>query len=554
MQRHLALLTALAACSGHPDVGDDQTPPVLEIDAPERGTTTSVTSIEIRGRAIDDGSGIAEVSVNGVAAKVDGDGGFALTLNTVDGITLLETIAVDAAGNQARDARAVLAGNVVLIAEPVVAGLVGRLSAQAMGGLGEIIGQVANGIDWTALVTGFNPVANSGGTSCNSYSANVESVEHGGFVVDTTAIDGGIGGAVRVTDLVVRGRINFRAVCVSGSTSFTVTADAFDIGAAIVPTLADQAIEVDLEDVTSGFTNFNVNAGGVPGFVEDHFEPQIRDTVAQVLRDQASELVPGLATDFLADFLGTSHSLELLGRSIDLAVWPTAMAWTESGGTITLDGSTQVPGAESAVYLSSPRPAPMASLLPATGLAVGVADDTLNQLLAGMWATGAFTDTSVPIGGDTLDAVFGVEGTEATITMLLPPVASFDGESGGPTRLVIGDLMVDAVDPSGELLASVVVSAEIELTARAGGMGLALSTATPRILAQVLETSPNLIAPIDDAKVAAIAGLAIGQLAGAADDLLTGVPIPGINGASIDATVLASTGGYLVVGGELGFD
>jgi hypothetical protein len=194
----------------------------------------------------------------------------------------------------------------------------------------------------------------------------------------------------------------------------------------------------------------------------------------------------------------------------------------------------------------------MDAMLGSTGLAVAVADDVLNQLLAGMWTSGAFADAMVPLKGDTLDAVFGAEGTQATITMSLPPVASFDRD--GPAQLVIGDLEVEAVAPSGETLARFVVSAEIELTARAGGMGIALSTETGRILAQILETSPALVAPLDANKALALADIAIRQLAGRADDLLTGVPLPGIDGASIEPSILASAGGYLVLGGDLGFE
>lgn len=543
----LALVSLLGACgASNPDVdSDDRSPPTLEITSPERGTTSASTSIEVTGRVIDDGS--VEVSVNGVAAKIDGNGNFAVTLNATEGITLLETVAIDGGGNEARDARAVLAGNLVDIGTPVAAGLVARLSSDGMAGLGMLVGDVANDINWTALAKNYNPVASGSQIGC-SYDAYVDSVRHGGFTVDTGAAEGGIDGAVRAADLVVDGHIDY---CF-GTEEFTVSASAFNLGALIAPRLQGAAIEVDLQGVTATFSNFQLSVSNVPGWIEDQFEGKVRDKIAQVIRDRASTLVPDLATDYLADFLATTHELSLLGRTVGLSVWPTAMSWTATGGTITLDGASSVSGAEGAVYLSSPRQAPGESMLGGTGLAVGVADDVLNQLLAAMWASGAFTDAMIPIEGDTIDAVFGAEGTRATVTLSLPPVASFDRE--GPAQLVIGDLEVDAVDPSGKTLARFVISAEIELTARAGGMGIALSTDTPRILAQVLETAPDLIAPIDEQKVSAIAGIAIGQLASRADDLLAGIPVPGVSGASLEPSVLASAGGYLVIGGDLGFE
>lgn len=545
-----ALLAACTNVASAPGVAADHAPPLLTIETPERGTLSTTSSIEVTGRAIDAGSGIDAVTINGEPVELDADGRFSLPLELGEGITLLETVAVDGAGNEARDGRAVLGGELVDLSTPVGAGLVGHLGAQAIGGLGAAIGDAADAIDWTALARTYNPVAGGGGDSCNSYKATIDSVEHGGFAADTGATSGGISSRVRAVDLVVRGHLSFRALCAGGSASYTVTADAFDLAGFVAPRLESQTVAVDFESVTTRFTNFQLDVSGVPGFVENQLEGAVRDRVAQIIRDKATEVVPPLAANYLADFLARTWHLDLLGQSVDVSMWPSAMSWNAAGGTITLD-ATAAGDLGDGLYLSTPRPAPTEATLPAGGLAIGVADDVLDQLLAGLWSDGAFTGAAVPLDGDALAAVLGGDVAESSMTLSLPPVVGFDGD--GAARLVIGDLILEAVDGSGATLARVAVSAEIDLVPSAGAGGVGVSVDTPRVLAQVLEQSPQLLSPLDADKVEVFAELAIRQLAGRADELLGSLPMPGVSNGALQPTSVNASGGYLVIGGDLAF-
>jgi hypothetical protein len=555
--RHRLLVSAplltLLACSGsgEEEFSADKTAPEIEIDTPQRGALSPSTSIEIAGRVIDRESGIAEVAVNGVAASVAEDGSFSIAVDGGPGITLLETVAVDRAGNRSADARAVLAGELVGIAEPVVAGLVARLSSEAMGGLGDMVADLAGGINWTALARSYNPVAADGGDSCNNYKAYVTSVSHGGIGVGSGAASGGIRGEVSIKSLEVRGYVDWRGFCASGRSNFVITASAYDLGALVAPRLDGGAIAVGLEGVVGTFTNFQLDVSGLPGWVEDRFEGRVRDRLETILEDKVREIVPPLARDFLADFMADGWQLDVLGAALDISIWPTEMEWTAAGGTIALDAATVVAGAESGLYLSSPNPRPAEMALSASGLTLGVADDVLNQLLAGMWTGGVFADAMLPADNDTLGSVLGADVAQASLTMLLPPVASFEG-GGDKALLTVGDLMVEAFGPDGEPLARFVVSAEIELTAVAGDGGVRIKTDTARILAQVLEQSPTLVTELTSEKIAVIADIAIKQLAGQADGLLQTLPIPGLD-ASITPTAVAPAGGYLLLGGELQF-
>ncbi|HEU5055215.1 MAG TPA: hypothetical protein VFU21_01765 [Kofleriaceae bacterium] len=549
-----AVLALAAACTGTITDGrgtsNDTTPPTVEVTSPPRGTVTEDRSVVVAGRVTDDKSPVS-LKVNGNAVEVNPDGSFSTTIEVGDGITLFDTIATDGAGNEANDARAVLSGTLVPQETPVAEGVVANLSGTAMNGLGQLVSSLANNTDFTALATALNPVVDAGG-GCNEAQVYVESVSHGGVEVGVTPVAGGVQAAVSIRSLVVRGHVEFEAICINGSASWTISADAYDVGGVIAPTLASGTITIALAGVTSDFRGFNLDVNNIPGFIEDIFEDDVRDKLAQILRDKVNEMVPSLATAFLAEFLAGAWDISLLGQTISLGVTPSAMTWTEQGGTIALDTSATIEGVDG-LYLSSPRPRPSDADMASTGIRVGLADDVLNQLLAAIWAAGALEDAMVPGDADALGAAFGGDVASATMTLMLPPVANFDTTTGS-ARLTLGDMMVTALDPSGATLASFVVSADIDLAVETSADGrVKVVTSTPRILAQVLEQSPTLLVPLDKLKVAAIAELAIKTLSLKADDLLANLPVPGLADASITSPSFQPAMGYMLLGGQIEF-
>lgn len=535
------------------DGGDGSTfegAPIITITSPERGTITPLDSVEVSG-TVSGSSTITQVTVNGGTAQVGADGRFSVNLTLGQGLTLIETVARDDQGRQSVDARGVLAGNLVEQDTPVVEGLVANLSGTAMGGLSTMIEDLANNTDFGALAAALNPVVDTG-DGCNSAKVFVNSVSHEGVTVGAGPVAGGMSASVEVRNLRVTGRVNFRAVCVSGGADFTITADRFNLTGTINPTLDGGDINVAVNGVNNSFSGFAIDVSGIPGFVESLFTGQVRDRLQDILRDTITGMVPTLANDFLAEFLADSFSIDLLGQTISLSVAPSSMNWTDQGGTIVLDTSSTVEGA-GALYLSSPRPRPADADLASTGLRIAVADDVLNQLFASVQASGALDMTVLPLPGDVLSAAFGGEVETAQITMILPPVANFDTTTG-TARLTVADLQMDAIGPGGEILASFVLSAEIELAVetRSDG-GVRIVTRTPRILAQVLEQSDDLLTELTPDKVTAIAELGITQVSLLADDLLGSIPVPGLAGATITSPTFQPVGGYLMVGGDISF-
>ena len=555
MKRVAPAFLALAACTGTITDGrggdkSDITPPVVEVTSPPRGTVTEDRSVVLAGRVTDDKSPIT-LKVNGQAVEVNPDGSFSTTIEVGDGITLFDTIATDGNGNEANDARAVLSGSLVPQETPVAEGVVANLSGEAMNGLGSLVSNLANNTDFTSLATALNPVVDAG-SGCNEAQVYVESVSHSGVEVGVAPVAGGIQATVSIRSLVVRGYVEFEAICIGGSASWTISADAYDVGGVILPTLSSGTIAIALGGVTSDFRGFNLDVNNIPGFIEGIFEDDVRDKLAQILRDKVNEMVPSLSTAFLAEFLADAWEVSLLGQTVSLSVTPTAMSWTEQGGTISLDTSATIAGVEG-MYLSSPRPRPSDADMASTGIRIGLADDVLNQLLAAIWGSGALEDTMVPGDADALGAAFGGDVASATMTLMLPPVANFDTTTGS-ARITLGDMMVTALDPSGATLAAFVVSADIDLAVETSSDGrIKLVTRTPRILAQVLEQAPTLLVPLDKLKVAAIAELAIKTLSLKADDLLENLPVPGLADASITSPSFQPAMGYMLLGGQIEF-
>jgi Glucodextranase, domain B len=538
---------------GETVVGEgDPTAITIEITSPERGALSDAAEVTVAGRASSAQGGISEITVNGTAVEVGGDGTFQAPVALAQGITLIETVASDEAGNQAVDARGVLAGTLVDAATPVADGVVANISGEAMSGLSDTVSEFANGTDFTALATSLNPVVDTG-DGCNDAKVFVESIEHSGVDVAATPAAGSIAADVTINGLIVSGRVEFEAVCVGGSASFTMSADSYDVTGSIVPALAGSDISITLENLTSVFNGFNIDVNNVPGFIESLFEGTARDRIAEILRDQIGQMIPPLANDFLGGFLGESLTIPILGQNLSLTVAPTEMNWTEQGGTIAIDTTALVEGVEGAQYLSSPTERPSDADLGGAGIRIAVADDVLNQLLASVWASGALDGTMLPLPGDALSAAFGADVESAELTLILPPVANFDTTTG-VARLTIGDLQLEAFSPEGESLAAFVLSADIELAveSRSDG-GVKIITQAPRIVAQVLSQSDALAVPLTSEKVAAIAELGITQISLLADDLLANIPVPGLDGATIDSPTLQPAGGYLLMGGNLVF-
>jgi hypothetical protein len=258
--------------------------------------------------------------------------------------------------------------------------------------------------------------------------------------------------------------------------------------------------------------------------------------------------LPAMGESYLAEFVAAEYPVRLLDQTVRLKVEPTAMAWDATGGRIAISSSAVVAGVEGASYVSSPSPAPVA-MGRGDGLSVALADDLANQLLAGIWASGALEFTYRPAADDPLQAF--LPGTDLIkATLLLPPVAKADGTSGR-ISLSIGDAIVQVM--AGErVLAELAINAEVDLTASIGAGGkLALKTGRPVVHAQVISQVDDLPVQLDQPRVAAFAELSVKMLTGTTDDLFDALPIPGLGDAELTEPTITPLDGYVLLGGSI---
>lgn len=544
-----ALVGSLVACSATvtddaaPVAGRDAEPPVLTIESPARGTTTAEPRVEVVGE-VRDASGVAEVRINDQVASLTGDR-FSLELTGQIGLNLITITATDMAGNVATDHRAVLAGATAPQGTPIDDGVVARIDPTALFSLGTLLTRVASETNLMALVA--NPVVNTG-NSCNDAQAYVDSITTSGVPVTVGPTGGGIAAQASVRDIVVRGSVQFRALCVSGSAGFTITAVAFDLGGRIRPELVGEDIVVAMDGVNGNFVGFALQVGAIPSFVTDLIEGQVRDRVASAISGQVQAVVPPMVNDFLADFVRSDYAVAALGREIDVSIAPTAMRWEADGGRVAMRASTAVRGVEGADYLSTPMPAPDGFGL--GGLGVALADDLVNQLLASVWASGLF-DAELALGAGHPLRAFFADADRLRYRFSLPPVVNADTTTG-TMKLYVGDAMVELVDDDQGIgsIALVALSADLDLSATLDADGrFRVQTGVPRVLAQTVEQSVG--EAMDPAQLAAFADSAIVGVATMADDLLTTIPLPGLPGAALTAPTFEPRAGYLMLGGQL---
>src|SRR5256885_266995 len=162
MKRALAatLLTmTVAACST--DAPDKA--PTLDVASPARGALVAdSTTVTVTGTVTDDHAGV-KVTVAGQDVPVAKDGSFSASVTIPPGVSIIETHAIDKAGNDVRDVRSVLAGDLAP-SDGTTGGQFGaRAGVKALNAVASSVATTAKAIDYTAAVQPLNPACNNGG-------------------------------------------------------------------------------------------------------------------------------------------------------------------------------------------------------------------------------------------------------------------------------------------------------------------------------------------------------------------------------------------------------
>jgi hypothetical protein len=534
-----ALAVGLLGCSAAEQVTD--TPPILEITTPQRGTFSDAGEVMVSGRVTDEGP--VRVTLDGTDISVAADGTFNTTITVEAGISIIETHAIDAAGNDVRDVRAVLAGTLAPSDGTVDSPIGARLGPAGLDAVGDAIAGAAENINFTTAAQAMNPVYNN--TGCLGARIDITSVTLSNIAAALVPKANALDTAVAIDDVVVRMDADYKAACIGGSTTITVRVTKARIRDDLGVTIAAGKLKTSLPSPTVALEGFSIDIGGVPGAVESLLRDKAREGVEKALVSVIKSKVPPIADTRLAGLIARPYTASVLGNMTTVGVSPTEVELSASGLFVAIDTSLVVEGGEGGTFVATPMPITSAPVQSAEGLGVLVADDAVNQLFAGLWAAGAFDQSLAIDAVGPAAALLDDDVRTLDVTMSLPPTVT---TSGSGLELAIGDLIVTAKDEAGFEVQRFALSVRTALVAGPTSENtLTLTTTTPVVFAQVLAQSEVVDDPLEDAELEGIITGVWGLVGVLADDALAKLPMPAIAGLQLEAPTVVGKDGYVVL-------
>ncbi len=537
----MGIVSLSAAACTDAVTADRPEPPVLQVLSPDRGTMRpGMDEVEVRGTVTpspDTGSPIQWVEVNGVRAELGAAGDFRATVLLTSGTNLLETVATAADGGVASDTRGLLTGDMRALDQVIENALSAQLSAQAFDKLGDTAATLVAQSDLGAFVSPYNPVIAKGLTNgqedCLYGKVSVlPGLDTANAFISLVPNDDGIAIDAELVGLVIPLHARYAAACLDGDTDITVTAQRARIRGALAIEVVNGRFDVTLVNPTVTLTGFNVDADGVPGAVLDllDLDQEIADTLAWAVERFMAPMV----NKALAGVAVPDPSVELIGQRMLIDIEPAGVAFDATGAEVVLDAAMTVEGAlTSYVYTENQDP----PARDGAGIQIALADDVLNQALAGFWSRGAMNFA--------LEKDLGMfDGVK--LEPKLPPVIGPGPD--GALRLVMADLMVEFWSDDA-VMAKVAMTVEMTLKIEPAANPYAahVSVELPTLKADVIEN----IMGIPDTELEKLFPAAIESTIGTFAPILNAVPLPSVYGISVSDIHLGGSAGYVTLSGDI---
>jgi len=547
----LVLSSSLIACSDTPydDSGPaiDPNAPRVHITSPARGTFAGeVGTIEVTGTTLDD-VGVTSVVVNGVTATVDVDGSFKATVPVVAGTNLLHAIAKDAQGNTGKETRAVVAGPMKSLDRSIPTAITATMSAQTFDAIGRGASTLMTTADLTALITPINPVVDMGTVNgvpdCLYGQASVTNVDIGSTSsVKLTPQSGGLFLDATLDNVRVDMHLQWAVACVDGSREVSATASRIRVrGLLGVGLDFFGSIEFELQNPDATLTNFNVDLGGVPQTIIDLLDLDTR--MGPVIAWATERFVTPMLNDSLAG-LNETKTMDVLGKPVDVTVFPTRVEFDVTGALIELDSEIRGQGDTGEfVYVANTVP----SMDMSQGFQLAVADDAANQMLTSFWSV-----KGMEMGIDLKTGPYGEVGKLYDRVELSAKVPPYVDASGGGLKLTIGDLI--ATFKNGEGVAtqvSINAHLDINVTADPATGALRLDVGTPTAFVDILDENIDGANSLSNAQFEAITSFALSRVVSLGSGAVGAIPLPAAGGVSVKNVSVVEQTGYLVVDGEI---
>lgn len=544
-----SLIASLAACDApydpeHPAL--DPNAPRIRILSPERGTFAGdVSTVEVRGTVLDDGI-VTSVVVNAVHAVVNADGSFVATVPVAPGTNLLHAVAKDADGNAGKETRAVVAGKLSTMDRMVPSGITATLSAQTFDALGRGAAGFLETGDLHALIAPANPVVDmgtdNGEPDCLYGQAFVTGVDVGGADVSLVPQTGGLGLDITLDDVEIDTFLRWAVACLDGSRNATATATKLRIRAKLEVGVAAGKFAIRMVGTNVSLTNFNVDLGGVPQQIIDLLDLDTR--LGPVIAWAVERFVVPMLNSALSG-LNETKSIDVLGKTVDVAVAPAKIDFSVAGAVVALDTELRAQGDGASpgwVYTKNTVPVMDAS----HGFQLAVADDAANQLLGSFWAA-----KGMDLALDLDNGSYGTIGTLYNRVELSAKVPPHLDAAGGALQLTIGDFL-GTFKNEGQVATVVAINARVDIKVVTDATGaLKLDVGTPVTYVDILDENVDGSNPLSTAQFEAITTFALARVAAFGSGAIGSIPLPSVGGVSMkDVQVLQQTG-YVIVDGEI---
>ncbi|MBA3391002.1 MAG: hypothetical protein H0T89_00070 [Deltaproteobacteria bacterium] len=534
------LLLVTAACDGAP--GAIPEPPILKITSPQRSLIQNgAGQIMVTGTVTPnaDGDAISKVLVNNVAANVNADGSFQATIQVQPGATLIHTVATAVNGVEAKDTRAIHAGDLRPNGTTIDRAVTAAISTEAFAKIAAAAGPMIEAMDVGPMLAPMNPMIHAGdesGEDCLFGRVFIDDVNFSNIAITLTPKVGGLAFRAQIDGLDVPGRARYAVACANGSNTIRIKATKVVVGGTLtVAPDGMKGFKTDLLNPVVTVTGLDIQASGIPGTIIDLL--RIDQGIQYVIGKFAPLAMKPMMNQALGGLAGP-QTLDLLGRKVDLQVAPAEVKFDANGGVVVMNMKMLIQGTEAAkgfIYTDNGTPV----LDPGDGFQIGLADDLANQMMGQAGAIGLL-NLEVPASGGTFD--------NSSLAMSLPPMISAD-PTDGRMKVILGDMIITFTS-HGTPVGKAAINAKIDLKIESAnnGYGVAIQLGTPEIFVTVLDDIDNATL-LQDADLSRAVEICLQAQISSISKLLTGIPLPSVAGLQMRNVSVGADDGYVMVNG-----
>jgi hypothetical protein len=544
-------VTLLAACTGSdpvaPKPARDWVAPVLSVVAPERGAILgTATRVDVRGTVADSGGGIATLTVNDAPVAVAADGSFATTVAVVPGITLIHTRAVDGAGNDRSETRAVLAGDLVPVETTVPAGVAVRLDPRMLAAVAALGAKTLDGVDLGAIAQAKNPVLDLP-TPCLGARVEIRAVQKGAAAVSLVPVDGGLELDSSVADLSITVHVAWDVACRNGEADIVLSASRFRLAGTLGLGMdADGQAALDATQTTAAFDDFRWGGDLLPAGVQDFLSAPLGAALGAFLQEQVAKQLSAVVAGRLR---GADQTLGVGSRHLVVALRPQLLRVDATGIYAVMDSRAYLDGAPGTMFPSRPAGGSGPSIDGQTqSFGLVLTEDALNEVLASLWGAGVL-DRATNVDPDKLQEL-GSVFDRVEVNARLPPVAETLADGSG-LRITMADLEtrfeMQKGDAPATLAGRVAVSLRATFTAHVTAGHLSVTTSAPELDLDVAPDDGDGPVALNEDSLRAFGGFVTDTVVGLLNDALASVPLPGAAGLDLVDAEITTDAGHLVI-------